>query len=146
MYHNYYKESRLRLLKNKSALLLFYDIINFIMGILILQRLLVESLIDIFYFPLWWYSKGALYALRRCFNLLKSGNENLAPGLWLANIFVPMYGQFDFQGRLISFFMRLAQIIGRLCGLMIWLVFCSILFLIWLALPIFVFWGLIYAI
>ncbi len=115
------------------------------MGILIFQHLLLESIIDIFYFPLWWYSKGILYALRQCFGLLKSGNENLAPGLWLANLFVPMYGQFDFQGRVISFLVRLVQIIVRIFGLFLWLIFCSILFLIWLALPIVVFYGLVYA-
>lgn len=115
------------------------------MGILIFQHLVLESIIDIFYFPLWWYSKGIVYALRQCFALLKSGNESLAPGLWLANLFVPMYGQFDWQGRIISFFMRLAQILARIFGLFLWLVFCSTLFLIWLALPVVVFYGLIYA-
>jgi hypothetical protein len=77
--------------------------------------------------------------------LLKTGNESLAPGLWLANLFVPMYGQFDFQGRVISFLVRLVQIIVRIFGLFLWLIFCSILFLIWLALPIVVFYGLVYA-
>ena len=115
------------------------------MGILIFQHLLLESIIDIFYFPLWWYSKGIVYALRQCFSLLKTGNESLAPGLWLANLFVPMYGQFDFQGRVISFLVRLVQIIVRIFGLFLWLIFCSILFLIWLALPMVVFYGLIYA-
>ncbi len=115
------------------------------MGILIFQHLLLESIVDIFYFPLWWYSKGALYALRKCIGLLKSGNESLAPSLWLLNLFVPMYGQFDFQGRIISFFVRLVQIIARLFGLLIWLLFCVILFLIWLVLPLAVLYGLIYA-
>ncbi len=115
------------------------------MGILIFQHLLLEYIIDIFYFPLWWYSKGVLYALRQCFNLLKKGNESLAPGLWLANLFVPMYGQFDFQGRVISFLVRFVQIIVRIFGLFLWLIVCTTLFLIWLALPMVVFYGLIYA-
>jgi hypothetical protein len=116
------------------------------MPVLILQHLLLESILDIFYFPVWWYTKGARFAARYAFYLLKSGNANLAPGLWLANLLVPMYGQFDLQGRIISFFMRLVQIIARTFGLLIWLAFCFILFLIWLGLPILVLLMLVYAI
>ena len=115
------------------------------MSILILQRLFLEAVLDIFYFPIWWYTKGAAHALRGCFNLLKLGNENLAPGLWLANLFVPMFGQFDWQGRIISFFMRLAQIFVRAIALVVWLGLCLVLFLCWLVLPILVFRGMILA-
>ena len=111
------------------------------MTIIILQRLLLEAILDIFYFPIWWYTKGAAHALRWCFNLLKTGNANLAPGLWLANLFVPMFGQYDFQGRLVSFFMRLAQIFARSVALFVWFSLCFVLFLAWLGLPIIVFRG-----
>jgi len=103
---------------------------------LIFQRLLLEGFLDIFYFPLWWYTKGLTHAGGWCFDLLKFGNQRLAPGLWLANIFVPMFGQFDFQGRIISFLMRSTQIIFRTTTLTFWLIFCFILFAIWIALPI----------
>jgi len=112
------------------------------MWILVFQQLLIEALLDIIYFPLWWYTKGALHALRWCFDLLKDGNEDLAPGLWLKNIFIPMYGQYDWEGRIISFFMRFFQIIFRTFGLLVWTVFCLGLFIVWLALPIAVAWGL----
>ena len=113
------------------------------MYILILQRLFLESILDIFYFPVWWYTKGAVHALRWCYNLLKLGNENLAPGLWLANLFVPMYGQYDFQGRLVSFLMRLVQIIARAFALLVWLGVCLAFLAVWLALPVVVFRGMI---
>ena len=113
------------------------------MGILILQRLFLEVILDVFYFPLWWYSKGAWYAMRSCFGLLKQGNANLAPGLWLANLFVPMFGQFDIQGRIISFFMRLVQIVARTIALVVWLLFCLVLFVVWLVLPLAVLYGLV---
>lgn len=108
------------------------------MNFLVFQRLLVESVLDIIYFPIWWYTKGALHALRWCFNLLKQGNENLAPGLWFANLFVPMFGQFDIQGRIVSFFMRLVQIFARTVALLVWLGLCFVLFVCWLALPVLV--------
>ncbi|MDD2757772.1 MAG: hypothetical protein PHD72_00140 [Patescibacteria group bacterium] len=112
------------------------------MFILVLQRVLVGAVLDIFYFPLWWYTVGAKHALLWCVGLLAYGNDNFAPGLWLKNIFVPMYGQYDFQGRIISFLMRLAQIIGRSVALAVWLVLCLILFFIWLLIPVVIVWGL----
>lgn len=112
------------------------------MSILALQRLALEAFLDIFYFPLWWYGAGALKALSWCFGLMKSGNNRLAPGLWLANIFVPMFGQYDIQGRLVSFFMRFIQIIVRAFALLVWIVFCLILFFVWLAIPAAVIYGI----
>jgi len=109
----------------------------------VIQRLLLEAVFDVIYFPVWWYSKGALRAAKWCFNLLKTGNERLAPGLWLQNIFVPMYGQWDWQGRIISFFMRFFQIIIRLAVLIVWLGVCLVLFILWLIFPVIVLYGLI---
>ncbi|OGH93229.1 MAG: hypothetical protein A2563_01320 [Candidatus Magasanikbacteria bacterium RIFOXYD1_FULL_40_23] len=116
------------------------------MFILILQRLFLEAILDVFYFPVWWYTKGALHALRQCFQILKNGNASLAPGVWIVNLFVPMYGQFDIQGRIVSFFMRIVQIIARTFALALWFGFCSVLFIIWLALPVVVFYGIVYAV
>ncbi len=113
------------------------------MWVLIFQRLFIDALIDIFYFPLWWYSGGAKHALIWCLNLLKYGNQMFAPGLWLQNIFVPMYGQYDWQGRLISFFMRLVQVIVRTFALFIWMWVSVALFFLWLGLPIIVIYGII---
>jgi len=112
------------------------------MWFLVWQQLLIEVLLDIVYFPLWWYTVGALHAGRWCFDLIKDGNSDLAPGLWLKNIFVPMYGQYDWEGRLISFFMRLVQIIGRSFGLIVWTIFCLALLAVWLVLPVAVVWEL----
>lgn len=123
----------------------FCVILSMRMTILILQRLLLEAVLDIFYFPIWWYTKGALHALRWCFNLLRLGNQNLAPGLWLANLFVPMFGQFDWQGRIVSFLMRLVQIFARTVALFVWCILCLVLFLGWLILPVLVFRGMILA-
>ncbi|MEK7680985.1 MAG: hypothetical protein AAB348_02995 [Patescibacteria group bacterium] len=112
------------------------------MFVLVLQKLALEFLLDFFYFPIWWYTAGALRALKWCLNLFKDGNRNLAPGLWLANIFVPMFGQNDLQGRFISFIMRFFQIIARAIGLAIWLIFCLILSALWLAIPVLIVYGI----
>lgn len=113
------------------------------MFFLVLQRIFLGALIDLVYFPIWWYTGGARNAILWCWRFFQTGNNTLAPSLWLKNIFVPMYGQYDWQGRLISFLVRSAQIIARSLVLMLWLLFCFILFLIWLAMPLVTAYGLV---
>jgi len=104
----------------------------------VFTKLVAQFFLDIFYFPVWWYSLGAKRAFLACTDLIAEGNGNLAPGLWLKNIFVPMFGQTDWQGRITSFFMRLVNVIGRGMGLLIWTMVVWILFLMYLTIPIIV--------
>lgn len=113
------------------------------MFFLVLQRIFLGALLDILYFPVWWYVGGAKHAVVWCWQFFQSGNRILAPALWLKNIFVPMYGQYDWQGRIISFLVRSAQIFTRSLTLAVWLVFCWALFLIWLAMPVITAYGLL---
>ena len=115
------------------------------MFIIVLQRLAIEAILDIFNFPIWWFSFGIKRALLWCMEVFKSGNAWLAPGLWITNLFVPMYGQYDWQGRIISFLMRSVQIFFRLIGLAIWLFFCIVLFVVWIAWPLAIAYGIFYA-
>jgi len=112
---------------------------------LVLQRILLEAFLDIFYFPLWWYTAGARHTLVWCYHIFQNGNRTLAPGLWLKNIFIPMFGQYDWQGRVISFFMRSAQVFARFLALLVWLIICTVLFFIWMVLPFVVVYGLFLA-
>jgi len=108
------------------------------MSLIIIQKLILDAILDILYFPLWWYTSGIKFAFKKCFAFFLAGNSRLAPGLWLKNIFVPMFGQWDFQGRIISFFMRLFQVIIRFFILLLWFAFIFVLFCFWLLVPIFV--------
>lgn len=113
------------------------------MWLLVFQRILFDAIVDIFYFPLWWYTGGVLHSLKWCTTFFLEGNQNLSPGLWLKNLFVPMYGQYDWQGRIISVLMRFVQFCARSIGLLIWLLVCVLLFIIWLLLPVIVVGGFI---
>ncbi len=105
------------------------------MWLLVFQRLILEFILDIIYFPVWWYTGGVKRAAVFCFELLREGNIHLAPFLWLKNIFVPMYGQTDWQGRLMSIVMRFFNVIFRSIALLVWSVAVWVLLLVWLALP-----------
>ncbi|MFA5211519.1 MAG: hypothetical protein WC414_03385 [Patescibacteria group bacterium] len=109
------------------------------MYLLVLQRILLSFIWDFFYFPLWWYSSGTKKAIIYCYHFFECGNEFLAPWIWLKNIFVPMFGQYDFQGRLVSFFVRFFNVFFRLLALFFWFWFVLLLFILWFILPIFVF-------
>jgi hypothetical protein len=104
----------------------------------ILQQFIVKFLLDILFFPFWWYTVGAKRVLLKLFDWLRQGNIDMSPGLWLSNIFVPMFGQRDFQGRLASFFIRFWNVIFRSIGLLFWFIILIFLFMIWLAFPVFV--------
>lgn len=108
-------------------------------------KLVTQFFLDIFYFPLWWYSVGVKNMARVCLGLVDDGNANLAPGLWLKNIFVPMFGQRDWQGRIMSFFMRLVNVIARGFGLGIWIFLVFLFFLLWIVLPLFVLYFLLHS-
>lgn len=76
-------------------------------------KTLLQVVWDFAYFPLWWYSAGLLNIIKKIGNFYLNQEKSLAFSIWLRNIFTPMYGQYDFSGRLISFFIRFVQIIFR---------------------------------
>lgn len=99
---------------------------------------LADLIGDVAYFPLWWYSRGAARAVRSLASGMQETARSLALRVWLKNLFVPMYGQYDLQGRIISFFMRLFQIIVRSLAAFFWLLIRVAVFVIYLAVPPFV--------
>ncbi|MBU0661385.1 hypothetical protein KKG22_04390 [Patescibacteria group bacterium] len=105
------------------------------MGLVIFSRLLVVAFLDIVYVPLWWYTRGFLRVWNFFISLCSYGNQNFAPFVWIKNLFVPMYGQYDIQGRLVSFFMRVMNSIIRLFLLGIWIVLSVIPLILWCVFP-----------
>lgn len=100
-----------------------------------IPQALLRFLGNILFFPLWWYSLGFLMFANRVINFWREEQKSLGVYVWLKNLFIPMYGQHDFAGRIISFFVRLIQIIIRGVVLLFWVIIGLGLMLIWLALP-----------
>ncbi|OGL87399.1 hypothetical protein A3I40_00155 [Candidatus Uhrbacteria bacterium RIFCSPLOWO2_02_FULL_48_12] len=76
---------------------------------------------ELIYAPVWWYTFGAVGAVRRFYERLKEGNQYLGWSVWLTNIFTPMYAQYDLTGRLISIGVRVVQAAVRSVLLIVWL-------------------------
>jgi hypothetical protein len=79
-----------------------------------LARLVFVDLIgSVFWFPVWWYTVGLKKMIEWCVDGLRYRAKQYAFGIWIRNFFVPMYGQYEWTGRLISVFMRFVVIVGR---------------------------------
>lgn len=107
-----------------------------------LRAVLGATVADFFYTPIWWYTRGLWKQMRGSMGSLNARADTLAVDVWMKNIFVPMYGQYDIVGRLISFFMRVAQIIGRMIALIVWGALLLVWLLVWILIPV----GVVYLI
>lgn len=94
------------------------------------------------YFPIWWYTRGIL----RILGLMKHQVQSLAHTLHLPTLFKylfkPMYGYTDIISRIISFYVRIAQLILLLCVTLIVVLGLLILLVIWIVAPVFVLYGI----
>lgn len=101
-----------------------------------LARIVRDVVLDAFSFPFWWYSKGLVRMLNWVAQNLMESVQSLGLSVWLKNLFVPMYGRYDWQSRIISFFMRLIQIGFRLLALCMWSLVVLMAFFLYLTTPI----------
>ena len=108
--------------------------------------ILLEFLAKILYFPLWWYGVGLIKKIKSLFLFIKNKNRELGVTIWMKNIFTPMYGQRDFTGRVVSFFIRLVQIVFRSALMLVWIFIAIIMLLLWLFFPIALLLALIFQI
>jgi hypothetical protein len=80
----------------------------------IVKSFLFDTLLSIFYFPIWWYTKG----LKKRFIFFKERvrvlSNALALKIMFANYFKPMFGDYSRPGRMISFFMRTILLLWRI--------------------------------
>ena len=109
-----------------------------------IQLFFVDLFGSILRFPIWWYSKGLVLTAAALKTSVTRYIHTIALLVWIKNLFVPMYGLRDWQGRLISFLVRLAQICGRALFLLVYVIGVLMLFLLYLALPIVVGFAVVY--
>ncbi|MFA7286544.1 MAG: hypothetical protein WC052_02700 [Patescibacteria group bacterium] len=100
-------------------------------------RTVTEELISA---PVWWYSRGLQLAFRRLLDRFSYANRYLGVTVWASNLFVPMYGQWDIAGRVISFFVRVVQTVVRCVVFVLWALTDVILFALYIIFPLVVLW------
>lgn len=97
-----------------------------------------DVLFDMVRWPWWWYTTGVVLAGKRFLEMVRDANNQFGVMVWIKNILVPMYGDYAWSGRLVSFFMRVVQVIGRSLLLLLWTLFAGFIFLLWLIIPLFI--------
>lgn len=107
-------------------------------------KIAAALVLELVYFPVWWYSAGLVLRLRRAGEFLRGRNQALGFSVWAKNIFVPMYGQNDFAGRAISLVIRLLQVLVRGLAMLFFVLITVGFLLAWLFLPVFLFLALFF--
>jgi len=105
-----------------------------------IKILLIDLIGEILYFPIWWYTQGLKRTVLYVFNTIKDTNRNLAVGLMFKSMFKPMFGQYDREGRIISFFFRLILTFARSIVFLILVIIYLLMIIFWIFLPIVVAW------
>lgn len=86
------------------------------------KPLMVLALEEFVLFPVWWYTRGLRLFLGSTMVRTMWGYQVSAVGVWMRNLFVPMYGDASVAGRVISFGLRVVMILVRGLGFLFWLV------------------------
>lgn len=100
------------------------------------KNILWAGFLNISYFPIWWYTVGLKKRFLEFIQGMGRLYHNLALKLMITHIFKPMYGEKDWKGRLISFFMRLIILISRLFLFILGFLYRIFLLVLWFILPI----------
>lgn len=101
----------------------------------VLQALISESLRELLWFPIWWYTKGFTHTTKALLRGIKNSIKLFALDVWVKNLFVPMYGETSIQGRIISFFVRLFMIVMRGVAVGFWALGATLLWVLYLVAP-----------
>lgn len=96
--------------------------------------LVIEFLFDVVRFPWWWYSGGLKLVFDKCWRGLTIARARVGLGIFARYLFKPMYQDYSWQGRIISFFMRLFLLIEKSIRLTIMTIWYLAIFIIWLLL------------
>ncbi|MCX6792883.1 MAG: hypothetical protein NTY12_02565 [Candidatus Falkowbacteria bacterium] len=106
-------------------------------------KVLIQFIWDLLYFPFWWYSRGFWEVLKWAGRFLLRQISITGLIVWVQNLFTPMFGQHDFSGVVISFFVRSIQIIVRSIVMLFWLFYVVAAILLWLIAPVYILYQLI---
>lgn len=101
-----------------------------------LQHAIISLILQLLFFPLWWYSFGAYTVLRFVAREVEGVVRALALPTLARFLLTPMFGFRDPASRVISFFVRVVHFFLLLCISLIVGLFWFIVLGLWIALPI----------
>lgn len=109
-----------------------------------LRFVIVDIVIQIIYFPVWWYTEGTLKIVRSLVTQVKALGRSLGLGILFKFLLKPMYGQADIAGRIISFFVRIFHFLFLLTWAILYTLVLVGLLVLWLLFPLLIAYSLLY--
>lgn len=103
---------------------------------ILVKDIFLDTLWEVLYFPLWWYSQGLKKAASFCLGKISHAWRMLALVILLRNFFKPMYGSRGWDAFLLSIASHTWQIFWRLILFLVWSLFWIAALIIWLILPV----------
>ncbi len=94
----------------------------------------------------WWYTSGLLALLHQVRDHTRGLAHSLNLDVLTKYLFVPMYGYYDFWSRVISFCVRVVQLVVSLIVTIIYIILELLLILAWMFIPMIVIGNIIYQI
>lgn len=109
-----------------------------------LRFIVVDVVWELLYLPIWWYSRGIVRMLRMVRDKVAELVDTLALPILIRYIGKPMFGDYTRSGRAISLVIRIIQIVIFSVIVGVYSIVLGILFLLWLAAPIYVTYQITY--
>lgn len=99
-----------------------------------IARLILSELVSgVFSLPVWWYTRGLSLVSIWCRESIRNASQMFGIGVWVKNLFVPMYGETEWSGRLISFGIRAIMIVVRGLAVALWSVVAVFAFVLYVS-------------
>ena len=106
--------------------------------------LLLDIIGDVLVFPVWWYTKGLADVAMRMSQAFLDFLDELNIGILTKSLLKPMYGDYTWSGRLISFPVRLVHLGALLFAAVLWAFVLFCLLLLWVLFPMFIIYNIGY--
>ncbi len=109
-----------------------------------LKDLFLDTIGEVLFFPVWWYSRGLKKTALFCWQRANDGWRVLALSIFIKNFFKPMYGQKGWDAYVLSIVIHFIQLSYRLFLMTLWALFWILVLFIWITLPVFVIYELVF--
>lgn len=93
---------------------------------------------SVIYFPVWWYTVGAWNVIELLLQELRGFAQGYNLKVLFQFLLTPMFGQYDIEGRIISFFVRIVHFFVLTIFTLCYSIILLFLLAAWLLLPVFV--------
>lgn len=109
-----------------------------------IRFLISDFILELFEFPLWWYTVGLRNVLRLIFQSIRRVGVSLSLPILFRFLLTPMFGLRDWVSRIISFGVRIVHFFILFFISICWTLVLVVFLFLWLVLPVVVIYGFLF--